>query len=68
MREPETCRVEYCGYKNPKTPEELEFEILGLKTAICEAEKRIATLKQSGYLVKVTLESKTNDNGNSKEG
>ena len=51
MREPETCLVEYCGYQNPRTSEELEFEILGLETVICEAKKRIATLKQSAYLV-----------------
>lgn len=51
MRDPETCIVEYCGYQNPRTSEELDFEILGLETAICEIKKRIATLKQSAFLV-----------------
>lgn len=55
MRDPETCRVEYCGYNKPQNQDELEFEILGLETALCEIKKRIATLKQSEFLVKVTL-------------
>lgn len=58
MREPEKCAVEYCGYREPKTPQELDFEILGLKTAICEIEKRIATLQQSKFLVEVILKEK----------
>lgn len=66
MREPDICNVEYCGYKTPKTPEELEFEILGLKTVICEAKKRMATLKQSGYLVDVTIKEEDNDYNSSK--
>jgi len=66
MKEPDTCVVEYCGFKDPKTPEELAFEILGLETAIYEAKKRIATLKQSGYLVQTILRELSNDNSNSK--
>jgi hypothetical protein len=57
MREPEKCHVEYCGYKDPRSPEELEFEILGLETAINEAKKRIGVLKQSAFLVKIAIES-----------
>ena len=55
MNDPDICHIEYCGFKQPKTPEELEFEILGLKTAIREAQKRIATLEQSAYLVQATI-------------
>ena len=67
MRDPDICVVEYCGFKGPQTPDELEFEILGLETAICEAQKRIATLKQSRCLVNVTLREKLNDNNNIKK-
>jgi hypothetical protein len=56
LREPDKCAIEYCGYTDPKSTEELEFEILGLKTAMCEIEKRIATLKQSNYLVTCYLQ------------
>lgn len=65
MREPDLCVVKYCGYNEPRTPEELEFEILGLETAIYEAKKKIATLKQSSFLVKVNLSEIKNDNSNS---
>lgn len=58
MKEPEKCAIEYCGYREPKTTEQLDFEILGLKTAICEIEKRIATLTQSKFLVEVILKEK----------
>ena len=64
MREPELCVVKYCGYAEPRNPEELEFEILGLETAIFEAKKRIATLKQSNFLVKVKLKEGNDDNNN----
>jgi hypothetical protein len=65
LRDPELCVVKYCGYTEPKTPEELEFEILGLETAIYEAKKKIATLRQSSFLVKVKLSENKNDNNNS---
>jgi hypothetical protein len=65
LREPDLCVVKYCGYTEPRTPEELEFEILGLETAIYEAKKKIATLKQSSFLVKVNLSEIRNDNNNS---
>ena len=64
MRDPDVCMVEYCGYKQPRSEQELEFEILGLETAIYEAKKRIATLKQSGYLVKVQIQEQNIDNNN----
>lgn len=55
MREPEKCIIEYCGYQSPRSSDELEFEILGLETAIYEIKKKIATLKQSNFLVQMTL-------------
>lgn len=65
MREPELCVVKYCGYADPRSPEELEFEILGLESAIYEAKKKIASLRQSNFLVKVKLNEEKNDNSNS---
>lgn len=67
MKEPEICSIEYCGFKSPKTQEELQFEILGLETAIFEAKKRIATLRQSKYLVEVTIKEESYDSSNSKK-
>jgi hypothetical protein len=64
LRDPDVCAVKYCGYTEPRTPEELEFEILGLETAIFEAKKRIATLKQTNFLVKEKLRENENDNSN----
>lgn len=64
MKEPEVCHIEYCGYKQPNTPDELEFEILGLETAIYEMKKRIATLKQSKRLVEMTIKEQSNDSNN----
>lgn len=65
MREPELCVVKYCGYVEPRSPDELEFEILGLESAIYEARRRIASLKQSNFLVKVKLNEEKNDSSNS---
>lgn len=65
MREPDVCVVKYCGYNEPRTPDEVEFEILGLETAIFEAKKKIATLKQTNFLVKVTVREQEDDNNNS---
>ena len=50
MREPEKCIVDYCGYSEPRTKEEVEFEVLGLTHLIKVSEQRIAFLKQSQYL------------------
>jgi hypothetical protein len=69
MRNPDNCKVEYCGYGNPKTFEEIEFELLGLQNLIKKAEERISMLKQSRYLAdlaikenKETLEQYFNQN------
>ena len=50
MRQVETVRIEYVGLKEPKTPEEVELELLGLETAIAGAHQRIAMLKQGLHL------------------
>jgi hypothetical protein len=55
MKNPEVCQVEYLGYNRPETPDELEFEIIGLQTAIYEIKKRIFSLKQSQKLVEMQL-------------
>ena len=57
MREPESCKVEYCGYLKPRSPNEVSFEILGLESAIKVAEQRISALKQSRYLAEVLASS-----------
>ena len=55
MREPENCAIPYCGFKNPKKDDELEFEILGLENAIRKIEERISFLKQTKYLVNLAF-------------
>ena len=50
MREVEKVFVEYVGYRQPDTLDELELEILGLKTAIAAAHARVASLEQSKQL------------------
>ncbi len=68
MRNPDNCYIEYCGYKEPRTPKELDFELVGLEIAIKEAEKRIKLLKQTALLVNMAIEEKkkNNDNSNSR--
>lgn len=67
MLEPEMCTIDYCGYSKPHTPEELEFEILGLQVAICQANSRISRLKQSKLLISAAVLAKSggdNDKNN----
>lgn len=47
MREVEKRELEYLGYKNPGTHDEVELEILGLELAIKTAEQRVAHLRQA---------------------
>ena len=55
MREPEDCYIKYCGYKQPVSQEELDFEILGLLHAIKTIEARVALLKQSRHIATVAI-------------
>jgi hypothetical protein len=56
MKEPENCSINYCGFKNPKDFDEIEFEILGLSNLIKKAEEKISSLRQSSYLVRLAVE------------
>lgn len=47
MQSIDKLELKYLGYKEPETEEEVELEILGLRTAIAAAEQRIAVLEQS---------------------
>ena len=61
MREPENCSVKYFGYNNPRTNEELDFEILGLESCIKKAEQRISELKQTRFLVEKAIKNKSDN-------
>lgn len=63
MREPENCNIKYVGYDAPRTKEEVEFEILGLKNLIKKAKEKISKLKQTSYIV-TKAEEKGLDNLN----
>lgn len=56
MREPENCKISYCGYSSPVNSDEVQFEIMGLNALIKKAEYRIAELKQTEYLAKIAIE------------
>lgn len=55
-------KIEYLGIEEPKTPTEIEFEILGLETVIAEAQNKISQLKQGMVLAKLMIEERQNDN------
>ena len=55
MREPENCKLVYCGFASPQSPKEVDFEILGLEVLIRKAEERIANLKQTRYLADIAI-------------
>lgn len=55
MREPDNCSIKYCGFEAPMTADEVEFEILGLKNAIKNAELRIASLMQTKFLANLAI-------------
>lgn len=57
MRDVEKVSIEYIGYKDPGTTDEVEMEILGLESAICAIKHRIATLKQGVQLEKMVSKS-----------
>ena len=58
MRKVEKLTINYVGYQNPETTEEVELEILGLETAIANAQSRIAMLKQGLQLNKMMSQAK----------
>ncbi len=47
MRKVESLTIKYVGYGMPESEEEIDLEVLGLKTAIAAANQRISVLKQS---------------------
>lgn len=55
MREPDNCSITYCGFNNPMTADEVDFEILGLKNAIKSAELKIASLRQTKFLANLAI-------------
>lgn len=55
MREPENCKLTYCGFERPQTGEEIDFEILGLEALVKKAEEKIASLKQTKFLADIAL-------------
>lgn len=63
MREPENCKIIYCGYSKPVTSDEVAFEIMGLEALIKKAECRIAELRQTEYLAKIAIENNVNSIG-----
>jgi len=50
MKKVENMAIKYVGFNNPKTEEEVEIEMLGVKTAIATAQQRLAVLEQTRYL------------------
>lgn len=61
MREPENCKIMYCGYSRPINSDEVTLEIMGLEALIKKAECRIAELKQTEYLAKIAIKNKVNN-------
>ena len=59
MRQPENCNIKYFGYESPRTTEELNFEILGLKNLIKKAKQRISELEQTKFLVEEAIKNKS---------
>jgi len=64
MRKVEKLNVEYVGYKTPETEKEVEFEICGLESAICEINSRIARLRQALILQELLSATTSNDENN----
>ena len=56
MKKIERLNIKYLGYNAPENMEELELEILGLRTVISSAYQRIALLEQSGRLQNIISE------------
>tara|TARA_Y100000034_G_C6654907_1_gene286825 strand:- start:322 stop:540 length:219 start_codon:yes stop_codon:yes gene_type:complete len=61
MRNPDKCKVEYCGFKSPRSFQEVQFEILGLKNLIKKAEERMSMLEQSSFLAELAAKENYED-------
>ncbi len=61
MREPENCKLIYCGFEKPRTTDEVDFEILGLKALISKAKEKISTLEQSRFLANIAIKNECTD-------
>ena len=61
MREPESCTINYCGFTSPRTFEEIQFEVLGLKILIKRIEERMSMLDQSSFLANLAITSESKD-------
>ena len=59
MREPQNCEMKYCGFAKPASCDEIKFEILGLESLIKRAEERIASLRQTSFLVSLAIENES---------
>jgi hypothetical protein len=69
MRDPDKCSFEYCGYKSPETPDELDMEVLGLHNLIKSAEARISSLVQSKFYAEAVMrEAVETKSGNDSDG
>lgn len=64
MRKVEELKVVYQGYEHPKTKDEIEFEISGLRLAIACAEQRVKLLEQAMKLAEMIEKSKTKETDN----
>ena len=59
---PETCKITYLGFSEPKSNKEVEFEILGLKNLIAKANQRISALEQAVKLAEISSENNQEKN------
>ena len=59
MREPENCSFSYCGFGSPRTFDEIQFELWGLKHLIKRAEERMSMLEQSSFLANLAVNSES---------
>ena len=62
---PVNLKINYLGISKPNKPSEIEFEILGLKSAIREAQYKIAQLEQGLALARLITEEDSSDSNSS---
>ena len=55
--------IEYAGLGDPSTPEEIGFEILGLRNAVRQAEELISRLEQAMALARLGLRQQEASDG-----